>query len=338
MKKTNRIGHRRGRLAWIGLLSLGLAWDTGCSRRDPLAGAPTQGSTVAAVVAGTEITTAALQAELQLRVSRIPGATNQPTLDEKLAALDQLIDQEALYAKAKAAGFDQSPEMQRSIRNLVLARFKDQQLPAGDPAVTEKEIQQHYLDHPERYLVPAAIRGAAILLAAPFAPSPQRLAELRQRAESIHAQVTAATNANVFATLAARCSDHQASRYHGGDLGWITAGDPGGDPGLIQALQALGAKGEVAPLIQTPRGFYIARLIDRRDAEQRPLASVSEAIRYQLTRQKSAQRERDFLAAAKSGLAIEIRRACVEALALPSPPSEPTFLSQSSRSASRPSP
>jgi hypothetical protein len=46
------------------------------------------------------------------------------TTEQKLAALDHLIRQEALYAQAVAKGFDQTPEMQARIKQLIVAQFK----------------------------------------------------------------------------------------------------------------------------------------------------------------------------------------------------------------------
>jgi parvulin-like peptidyl-prolyl isomerase len=75
---------------------------------------------------------------------------------------------------------------------------------------------------------------------------------------------------------------------------------------LVQALSALKAPGELAPLVETPRGFYIAKLVEKRAAARKPLAEVREIIRYQIAREKAAQAVREFNDSMKAGLDISV--------------------------------
>src|SRR6185436_21175917 len=82
-----------------------------CRRAEPQKRVET-GSAVA-VVAGEQITAEMVREELgrQFRLAR-----GELTTAQKTAVLEGLIQSRALYAKAKATGFDRTPEMEARIR------------------------------------------------------------------------------------------------------------------------------------------------------------------------------------------------------------------------------
>ena len=88
---------------------------------------------------------------------------------------------------------------------------------------------------------------------------------------------------------------------------------------MFQALEALDAPGQFAPLVATAHGLYVVKLLDKRAGTQRPLAEVKETIRYQLTHRQAEQAERDFISALKAGADIRINLPLVESLSGPAP-------------------
>lgn len=276
-----------------------------------------------AVVAGAEISVPMLQAELARQFQ--PAAT-PPTLAQKQAALETLIQTEALHAKAQATGFAQSPEMAARIKQLIVTQFREAQFPAARPLPTDQEVEKYYRANQDRYARPAAVRGAAIFLATPAHATPEKQLEFRQRAEAVWAEAQTAPTDAEFADVVRRHSEDQASRYRGGDLGWLNPGDAR-NPALTEALFAVEKSGQVAPLIRTTHGYFIAKLLERTEAGLQPLAEVSEAIRYQLTRQQAEQAEVEFRAATTQGLSIAINQALLESVTVPdkkvSPPRTP---------------
>lgn len=315
-----------GRIAHALLvLAVCAGFSLSCQKSEkPAAKAPVMGSNIVAVVAGTEISAEALQAELRKQY-RLPPEGGL-TAEQKLAALESLVGQEALYAQAVARGFDQTQEMRARIKQLVVAEFKEREFKAASPNVTEQEIAAAYQSSGQRFVQPAAMRGAAIHLSIPATATAAKRAEARGRAEALLAEARLCADETSFARLVAQRSDEQTTRYRGGDLGWVDEGSASVEPLLAKALFALHAPGEFAPVVETPRGFYVAKLLEKRDAARKPLAEVRDTIRYQLGREKAAQAEREFKAAMKSGLSISINRELVESLALPSKKDEPPRL------------
>ena len=301
----------------------------GCRREQAAKG--TTDPQVVAVVAGAEIRAEALAAELKLRAAT--GVQAAPTLDRKLEVLEGLVREEALFAKAKAAHFEETPEMQAEIRRMIVSRFREKNFVPSPAPPTAQEVEASYRANAAKYATAAAVRGAMIFLPSPIRATAEKKAEARARAESVFAE---ARSTEAFAQVVARHSADQATRYRGGELPWLTRDSAEMDASVTKALFAVSAPGDFAPVVETPRGFYVAKLLERREAGTRPLAQVEEQIRYELSRRKAEQAERDFFTSVKRGLDIQIHRDAVEALTLPAlkdtaPPAMPGGTAQLGR-------
>src|SRR5688572_19602966 len=106
---------------------------------------------VLANVEGHAIRVAELMAELELRARGRSGAFARP--EEREALLQEMVNFESIYIRAKEAGFDQKPEITRQIKAFIVDRFKEEQLKntPESPAVSEAEIAAYYRDHASRF-------------------------------------------------------------------------------------------------------------------------------------------------------------------------------------------
>ena len=306
----------------VALTSLvAILFGASCRKADP----PKAGlnGNVVAVVAGAEITVPTMRAELE---RRFRDGNAHLTNQQKLSVLESLIQTEAVYAKAKAAGFDRTPQMEARIKDLIVAQYKEAQFTQPNPAVTDQEIEQYYRANRTRYATPPAVRGAVILLTSPANATKEKQEAFRAHAESILAEAKAAVGGQMFTEVVLRYSEDQASRYHGGETTWMSRRTTGADSQLAVALDALEKPGDFAPLIPTARGFYIAKLLEKKQAGFRPIAEVRDTIRYQLARYKTEQAAADFQASIKQGLDIRINRALLESLTLPAVEQKPPAL------------
>ena len=255
---------------------------------------------------------------------RYPQSTEELSLAQKIAVLEDLLRQEAIYAKAKAARFDQSAELQEKWKRLVVAEYKEKQYKTPEVTTGQQEIAQYYEANRQRYQRPEEVRGAIIFLQSPVHATAEKKEEFRRHADAI---LTEAQRGEIdFAQLVQRHSEDQATRYRGGDIGWMTRQGPR-EPELRKALFSLDQAGQVAPLVPTAKGFYIAKLLEKRSASAVPLAEMKEAIRYQLERQKALAAETAFFESMKAGLEIRIDQKQIEALSTgvvrPEPPRLP---------------
>jgi parvulin-like peptidyl-prolyl isomerase len=273
-----------------------------------------------AVVAGNVITSQMLRDELERQFRQ---GNPELTTAQKLNALQALIQTEALCAKAKAESFDRDPRMEARIKHLIASQFKEARFPATNAAVTEQEIEQFYRENKARYATPPAVRAAIILLEAPAYATPEKRAEFSARAEAVLAEAKRAASTQAFADVVRRHSEDGPSRYRGGDIGWLTSETTGTDSQLVTALAAVEQPGGFAPLVSTPRGTVIAKLLEKRPAGFKPLAEARETIRYQLARQQAQQAEANLQASIKDGLDIQVNQSLLESITLPPEKNEP---------------
>ncbi len=100
---------------------------------------------------------------------------------------------------------------------------------------------------------------AHILVRVPEQASPERIEQARARAEQARAEAAAAGD---FARLAASTSD-AGDALQGGALGWRT---PGRLPELFADALKRMQPGEVSPVLRSPAGFHLLKLLERRGA------------------------------------------------------------------------
>ncbi len=98
---------------------------------------------------------------------------------------------------------------------------------------------------------------AHILILAPEGASPEKLAELRVKAEKAQAELQAGTH---FSQVSATYSDAQ-NALQGGSLGWRAEGQI---PSLFATVVRTLKAGETSAVIQSPNGFHIVKLVDKR--------------------------------------------------------------------------
>jgi parvulin-like peptidyl-prolyl isomerase len=230
-----------------------------------------------------------------------------------------MVRTEVLAANGRARGYLDTYDVRRDLQHVLAGRYEQETI---EPqlavlGVTDHEVAAFYQEHPERFTVPAAARAAIIFLAVRHQAPDAVVAEVRARAAAVRAEAERQQGETLFGALAANHSDDQASRYQGGDTGWIAAGQPDSrfEPAVIDAIFALDRAGQLAPLVETPEGLYVIRLVEKRPAALRPLASVAAEIRAQLLAEKRHRRRTALYAEAAGRVPVD-----VHAERLPTPP------------------
>jgi peptidyl-prolyl cis-trans isomerase C len=167
-------------------------------------------------------------------------------------------------------------------------------------AVQDADINTFYQQNLERFKQGESVHASHILIAVPQGATPAQKAEAKAKAEQVLKQVRAGTD---FAKLAREQSQDPGSAPNGGDLGFFPKGQM--EP-HFEAV-AFGLKpGAVSDIVETPFGFHIIKLIERKPAHTAALADVSDQIRQFLTEQQREERIQQFVATAKSKAKIEI--------------------------------
>ncbi len=159
-------------------------------------------------------------------------------------------------------------------------------------AVTEEEIRAQLDAHPELLQEPEQVHAAQIVVKE-LDQAKELRAKLREGAK--------------FADLA-RERSLSADAKDGGDLGWFPRGVM--PPQFDEVAFSLGP-GQISDVVTTDYGFHIFKLLERRPARKKDLASVRADVERRLLQAKQEQAQTDFVTQLRSKAAIRINEPLV---------------------------
>lgn len=202
--------------------------------------------TVVAVVNGRKITLDMIADQL----TALPIEVGVAALERKEKFLQHLVQTELLYQEALRRKLDFSPKVQSRIRlarKQILIQELVSHLRQKLKPVNEKTLRRFFDDNRKRFERKAAVRISHIVL-----PS-------REEAESALEKIQSGAT---FEDVAKERSIFESSRKQGGVLGFIKRGEI--DRNLEIAAFTLPI-GKVSEPIQTPMGWQLLRVSERRD-------------------------------------------------------------------------
>jgi parvulin-like peptidyl-prolyl isomerase len=161
-------------------------------------------------------------------------------------------------------------------------------------AVTDEEVASHHRAHQAELVRPAAVHAFQIVV--------------RTREEARRLREELRRRPARFEELARRSSvAPEASR--GGDLGWF--GKEPGMPAVFDACLALPVN-RLSEVIESPYGYHLFVVRERRPARRLSLAEASPAIRERLLRAARARAEEQYVAELRRRARIEIDQVALE--------------------------
>ena len=195
-------------------------------------------------------------ATVNAAMSRIAEANNMtiPALRQRL--------------EAEGISFNQFREDVR--QDILLNRLREREVD-GRLQISENELDNFIADQAGVTADGEEINLAQILLRVPENANAQRLDETRQRADEILSQLKGGAD---FSRLAATYSNAPEA-LQGGALGWRAV-----DRLPTLFLDAIkGVKvGEIAPIVRSPNGFHILKVLGRRSAVEGKLAGTAAPV------------------------------------------------------------
>jgi len=284
---------------------------SGCRDRGPATAAAPQGEGIVAQVGSNVITAEALQKEIARRGQA--GGKRIHSAAELEAVLEEMIRFETLFSRAATAGYDRDAEMQHRFRRMVVAKYQEDRLPGGDHMVVPKdaEVAAAYQRRIAEFMQPGKVRMAMIFQKVSAKATEETQAEARQRAGQLRElAVNQATQQAGFGDLARQHSDDAATRYQGGDCGWVDRGKtdyPWPQP-VMDAMFALAKPGDISPVVRAADGLYLLKLIEAHEPAPLPLEKVRDRIAWQLGKQAAETRQQEFYERQKVGLRINVNR------------------------------
>ncbi len=185
--------------------------------------------------------------------------------------------EDRLYRRAELLLIAKAAEKEGVDIEQKLSAFAEERLPAllverkeqewvGD----EKVLRDYLKEHPDLAVVPERRHIGQIVL------------KTREEAEAVRKRILAGES---LFTLAGEMSIDPYGRSRNGDMGWIKAGT--GLPALEKAVAEL-KDNEISEIVETPRGFHIITILERRPGGVRSFAGVKDRVRQVILDQKLA--------------------------------------------------
>ncbi len=185
------------------------------------------------------------------------------------------------------AGTDRERWRRAAERDLTIQKLQEQI--GAAVTVSDREIDDWIARHRERAPLPEEVRASQILT--------------RSEADALEARLQILGGAT-FADVARRVSlSPDAER--GGDLGYFSRGQM--PPEFEEVAFAL-ALGRLSEVVETPYGFHLFLVTDRRPARPRSAADERLAVRATLLAEKREEAFRAWLAEARGRAKIRVNR------------------------------
>lgn len=279
----------------------------------PLLAADAPASPVLAEVDGTAVTLADLDQELAAE-GRPPASQLAP--EEVRVQLVRLVRNRALAAAARAAGYERRPEVQGAITRLFAARYRDELLEPRLAALTvsDEEVERHYRENPDDFRLRRRVRGAVVRIAVSPKAADQVRQAARAKAEAALAEARALPPGTpAFGAVAVKHSDDQATRYRGGETGWLTdrQEEARWPAPVVAALFSLKAAGEFGPVVEAEDGFYLVKIVEEKPVSLRPLPEVRDILQRKLLFQKREALAAEFYAQAEKAARVVVHEEAV---------------------------
>ncbi len=268
---------------------------------------PVSGGAVIATYAGKQFTTEDFRREVERLPPRSRAQLTTP--ERRRQFVDNYILNELLSEQGKTKGYDRDPDIVRQIddlrQRLIVQRvMRDYQ---EAPTLADDEIKAYY-DQNQRLFSGAQIHASHILV------------KDEALAKQLRAQLDA--DPSKFEDLAKTNSVDTATAARGGDLGFFGQGRMVAE--FERTAFGLEKPGDIGPVIQTPFGYHIIKLLERKDGPSKPFEDVKERIRVAMTNQRRQELVTQRFDKVKADAKIEINADVLDKAELPPPPPNAT--------------
>jgi len=167
-------------------------------------------------------------------------------------------------------------------------------------SVSDEEIGNYYSAHRDIYEGKEAVRLQQILLPLPKNADEETRDRIRAEAGEILAKLKSGES---FGAMAARFSQGPAAQT-GGDLGFVEKGTM--LPAVDEAAFKL-KENELSSVIESPIGFHILKITDRRGKGIKPLTVVREEIKEEITNEKMEKKLQEWIQDLRKKSYVEVR-------------------------------
>ena len=227
-------------------------------------------------------------------------AVTDPEVDARIASIRQQFPSEDAFKNAMTAQqvtLDQVRTEQR--QQMMINRLLETEV-GPKAAVTPKDIEKAYAEHPELFQVPPRVRASHILITVPENADAAVKAAALAKATSVLKSARAGKD---FAALAKEFSQDTGSAAQGGDLGFFAANQM--VPQFSDAAFKL-KPGSISEIVETQFGYHIIKVVEKQPTRTVKLEEARPQLERELAQAKRAQETQAFVQALRQKGKIEV--------------------------------
>jgi peptidyl-prolyl cis-trans isomerase C len=286
--------------------ALACALWTGCASDSPgQPGSAAYGSEAVPLATVGEVVITTADVERRLADLSPYDRARYTSLEHRRELLDNMIRFEVLAQEALRRGFDEHPDVVRTVKELMIQQMMDERLAELDPsAIPIEELRAFYETRAEEFHRPEEVRASVIVVAD------------EGRARALTAQAQAASPRG-FRELVEAHSVDAPTRARGGDLRYFTRDTDELPAVIVEAAFAAEAGEVVGPIAESAGGegaYYIVKRTGYRPAIEHDFEDVIPQIRNRVYRQQRADAQAQFIDDLRRQAAIEVREDAIEAI------------------------
>jgi peptidyl-prolyl cis-trans isomerase SurA len=166
--------------------------------------------------------------------------------------------------------------------------------------VEEETLRRVYRENLDKFTDPLEVKLQQIFFPLSQEASSEEVGAVRKKAEEV---LEKARKGEDFADLAKKYS-RGPEAAEGGLLGYFKHKE------LLPELEEAGFRlqvGEISKLVQTPAGFHILRVLERKGGEPKPFAEIQHRLRDQMIQAEAEKKYLDWMKDLRSKAYVEIK-------------------------------
>lgn len=206
-------------------------------------------------------------------------APSAADVDKEIASIKQGFEGDAAFKQALEQQGMTEMQLRSDVRDDMAIKKLVSEKIAPQVKLEDSALQAFYDENKERMKEPERFLASHILVQVKKDASADEKAAARKKADGLLTQIKGGGD---FAKLAKENSDDPGSKDNGGALPWLGRGQT--VPPFEEAVLKLKA-GETSPVVETPFGFHIIRLVEHKNERQVPFEEAKVKIKEYLGQQ-----------------------------------------------------
>lgn len=242
----------------------------------------------------------------------IPDAMVKENAEKEIEQLKSKFPSEEAFRKQLAIEHLNEYELLRQREKLVrenlmrqkLLQQKLQEFKTG-AEISDETLKEYYEKNKEKFHSPGRARIKQIYVERPSTnlSNDDFMVKDNQAQAKISEARRLLQQGRTFAAVASQYSEHKLSAERGGDIGWIEAGDLG-FPELEKAIFKQLALGALSDVVDTARGYFLIKVMDRQDGQTIPFEEVRGRIRQSVMAEGSEKRYNTWIESLKDNYKV----------------------------------